>query len=211
MPKSQGKSHSFLVLKGRQNWETYTFFGKELFLQVLPGHKKKSFLITPRQSFCWNLIFFLSLSEKPRRKFIKASEKLFSSKCSSGHCNAVSTLLLFCLLLQSTFSSVQTSKKNIKVYPLQQNYFYYFSSQCFLDTRIALLATPPKQIAKLQTFFHSEFQTGRKKIIVSKKNFIVENDSRDAWNAVLTACRKILMISEFYLLKFGKREENCKR
>ena len=60
-------------------------------------------------------------------------------------------------------------KKTSKVYPLQQNYFYYFSSECFLDTRIAILATPPKQIAKLQTFSHSEFQTGRRKFIVSKK------------------------------------------
>ena len=167
MPKNQGKSHSFLVLKGRQNWKTYTFFSKELFLQVFPGHKKSNF-DNSAAIFLLKSNLFSLIVQKISQKIYKSFRKtvfvqmfLWTLQCSFD-----TPVVLSFVAVNFFFCS--NFKKTSKVYPLQQNYFYYFSSECFLDTRIAILATPPKQIAKLQTFSHSEFQTGRRKFIVSK-------------------------------------------
>ena len=166
--KVKAKVSLFLCLRADKIGKPIHFSAKSFFFKCFLD-TKKAILTTPRQSFCYNLIFFLSLSEKSRRKLIKASEKLFSSKFSYGHCNAVSTLLLFCLLLQSTFSSVQTSKKGQKCTHFSRITFIIFPRSVFWTRELQFWQRRRKQIAKLRTFFHSEFQTGRRKFIVSKK------------------------------------------
>ena len=140
--KFEAKFTLFLCSKADKNGKKSTFFGKEVFFKCFLDTKKKQFW-----QLCGSLSakiqFFFSMSENSGRKFIKASEKLFSSKCYAGNweCSFDTPVGFSFAAVKVFFCS--NFKTRSKVFPLQQIYFYYFSSECFLDTRFAILPTPP--------------------------------------------------------------------
>ena len=149
------------------------------------------------------------MSEKARRKIIKASEKLFSSKCSSGHweCSFDNPVVMFSAEVKIFFCS--NFNRMSKLYPSQQNFLH--QSVCW--TRDLRFWQPGRKIfAKFRSFFHSECQSDRKKTIVYKKKpNSLENFSRDERNEVWQPCLKFSIISKTYLLEFlGERHENYK-
>ena len=130
MPKNQGKSHSFLVLKGRQNWKTYTFFSKELFLQVFPGHKKSNF-DNSAAIFLLKSNLFSLIVQKISQKIYKSFRKtvfvqmfLWTLQCSFD----TPVVLSFAAV---KFSSVQTSKKGQKCTHFSRITFIIFPRSVF--------------------------------------------------------------------------------
>ena len=106
--KSRQKSF-FLVLKGRKNWKQFIFFGKEVFLQVFPGHKQSSF---DNSAAIFLLIRnFDAQSAKFFVKFTNLQTNCFRPKIPLDTKNPVSTLPLLKFLLKVNFSSAQSSRK----------------------------------------------------------------------------------------------------
>ena len=117
------------------------FPGKEVFLHGFPGHEKKKMF----WQLCFNLPaeirFFCSKCKLSRQTYKFFKKKLFPSKCSSGHaeCSFDTPVVMFSAEVKKLF--FWKFNKMSKLYPSQQ---IYLSSECFLDTRFAFLATRPK-------------------------------------------------------------------
>ena len=118
-----------------------SFPGKEVFLHGFPGHKKRCF-DNSVSIFLLKSDFFLAQSANFLVKLISFSEKLFPSKCSSGHMECRFDTPVVMLSGEVKNFSCWKFNKMSKLYPYQQN---YLSSECLLDMRFAFLATRPKK------------------------------------------------------------------
>ena len=165
MPTIQGKSQSFLALKGRKKWrKIQPFPAKRFFFTVFLDIKKEMFW-----QLCFNLAseirFFFAQSASFLVKLIIFSKKLFPSKCSFGHweCSFDTPVVLSFAAVK--FSSVQTSKKGQKCTHFSRITSIIFPRSVFWTRELHFWQRRRKQVAKLRTFFHSEFQTDRKKLL----------------------------------------------
>ena len=202
---------TFFLCSEADKMEKLYIFWQRRFLQVFPGHKTKQFwqlcgnLSAKNQFFFLNVRKFSQKTYKSFRKTVSVKMFLWTLGMQFRH----SCCYVFCC--RQSFFLFKLQKK-VKSVPTSADLLLLFFLGVFSGHENCIFGNA----AGNKTLNSEIFSTQSSKMI--EKNLLFQKKLLSLRMIHVThgmqfwrPCRNFLRNSEFYLLKFGKREGNCKR